>query len=409
MKIGGIGGIPVGMMTPEQNIPETGDQIQSADDLFGPGYEVSISEEGRKLLEGQTGEESPKDVGLQGTQHNEKVEMLLRQMEEVHREREIRYGYYYELEYEIDLKIKVMNAAYGEMINSSAYNNPLMKEVVKQQQLLQEEMQEQKDFQSEEALKRLKEAQQAAAMRTSRHQEEINENNRDLVTLLKTVEEAKKAEEEQKNNRVEDEDNNASGTENSASDAIHNSAAGLIKSSLNHERGVEELSDVVSDGGHYFLSKADGIAQNLLKKSRMLKVAVWDESFTVGELEEAMESFRSEVKVKLEDAYILGSFGTQVLRDMRDVKLQHIKDNPLQNLQQTKDGMMQAAADAAMGEARQSSINETSQELADEVEELIDERNGVGRTPEEKKEGEGEEDQEKGQIWLEKRKEEQNA
>ena len=75
------------------------------------------------------------------------------------------------------------------------------------------------------------------------------------------MEEAKKAEEEQKNNRVEDEDNNASGTENSASDAIHNSAAGLIKSSLNHERGVEELSDVVSDGGHYFLSKADGIAQ----------------------------------------------------------------------------------------------------------------------------------------------------
>ena len=43
------------------------------------------------------------------------------------------------------------------------------------------------------------------------------------------------------------------------------------------------------------------------------------------------------------------------------------------------------------------------------MEELIDERNGVGRTPEEKKEGEGEEDQEKGQIWLEKRKEEQNA
>lgn len=408
MKIGGIGGIPVGMMTPEQNIPETGDQIQSADDLFGPGYEVSISEEGRKLLEGQTGEEAQKDAGSQGIQLDEGTRMLLRQLEEDQQAGKTRNGYYDELE-ELEKQIKVMNAAYGSMNRSKAYNDPLMKEVVKQQQLLQEEMQEQKDFQAEEALKRLKEAQQAAAMRTSRHQEEINENNRDLVTLLKTVEEAKKAEEEQKNNRVEDEDNNASGTENSASDAIHNSAAGLIKSSLNHERGVEELSDVVSDGGHYFLSKADGIAQNLLKKSRMLKVAVWDESFTVGELEEAMESFRSEVKVKLEDAYILGSFGTQVLRDMRDVKLQHIKDNPLQNLQQTKDGMMQAAADAAMGEARQSSINETSQELADEVEELIDERNGVDRTPEEKKEGEGEEDQEKGQIWLEKRKEEQNA
>ena len=408
MKIGGIGGIPVGMMTPEQNIPETGDQIQSADDLFGPGYEVSISEEGRKLLEGQTGEEAQKDAGSQGIQLDEGTRMLLRQLEEDQQAGKTRNGYYDELE-ELEKQIKVMNAAYGSMNRSKAYNDPLMKEVVKQQQLLQEEMQEQKDFQAEEALKRLKEAQQAAAMRTSRHQEEIDENNRDLVTLLKTVEEAKKAEEEQKDDSVEGEDSSASGTENSTSGAIHNSATGLMKSSLNHERGVEELSDMVSDGGHYFLSKADGIAQNLLKKSKLLKVAVQDESFTVGELEEAMESFRSEVKVKLEDAYILGSFGTQVLRDMRDVKLQHIKDNPLQNLQQTKDGMMQAAADAAMGEARQSSINETSQELADEVEELIDERNGVGRTPEEKKEGEREEDQEKGQIWLEKRKEEQNA
>ncbi len=385
MKIGGIGGIPVGMMTPEQNIPETGDQIQSADDLFGPGYEVSISEEGRKLLEGQTGEEAQKDAGSQGIQLDEGTRMLLRQLEEDQQARKTRNGYYDELE-ELEKQIKVMNAAYGSMNRSKAYNDPLMKEVVKQQQLLQEEMQEQKDFQAEEALKRLKEAQQAAAMRTSRHQEEIDENNRDLVTLLKTVEEAKKAEEEQKDDSVEGEDSSASGTENSTSGAIHNSATGLMKSSLNHERGVEELSDMVGDGGHYFLSKADGIAQNLLKKSKLLKVAVQDESFTIGQLEEAMESFRSEVKTNCEEAYIFGSFGTQVLRDMRDVKLQRIADNPLQSMQQIKDGMMQAASDAALGEARQSGIDKTSEKLAEEVQRLIDERNGVDRTPQDEAE-----------------------
>ena len=385
MKIGGIGGIPVGMMTPEQNIPETGDQIQSADDLFGPGYEVSISEEGRKLLEGQTGEEAQKDAGSQGIQLDEGTRMLLRQLEEDQQARKTRNGYYDELE-ELEKQIKVMNAAYGSMNRSKAYNDPLMKEVVKQQQLLQEEMQEQKDFQAEEALKRLKEAQQAASMRTSRHQEEIDENNRDLVTLLKTVEEAKKAEEEQKDDSVEGEDSSASGTENSTSGAIHNSATGLMKSSLNHERGVEELSDMVGDGGHYFLSKADGIAQNLLKKSKLLKVAVQDESFTIGQLEEAMESFRSEVKTNCEEAYIFGSFGTQVLRDMRDVKLQRIADNPLQSMQQIKDGMMQAASDAALGEARQSGIDKTSEKLVEEVQRLIDERNGVDRTPQDEAE-----------------------
>ena len=384
MRVGGFGGIPAGVMMPERNVPEIEDQIRSADDLFGPGYEVSISEEGRKLLEGQTGEEIPKDIGAQGTQYNEKVEMLLRQMEEVHQERKIRSEYYDELENVIELQIKVTNAAYGRMKDSSAYQDPLMKEVVNKQQLLQEEMQEQKDFQAEEALKRLEEAQRAAAVQTSRKKEEINENNRDLVTLLRTMEEAEKAEEEQKNNGVDKEDgkdNNISDTESSVSDTIHHSAAELMKSSLNHERGVEEVSNMVSDGGHYFLSKADGIAQNLLKKCRVLKAAVQDESFTVGQLGEAMESFRSEVKIKLEEAYILGSFGTQVLRDMRDVKLQRIADNPLQSMQQIKDGMMQAASDAALGEARQSSIDKSTEKLAEEVEELIDERNGVNRNP----------------------------
>ena len=384
MRVGGFGGIPAGVMMPERNVLEIEDQIRSADDLFGPGYEVKISEEGRKLLEGQTGEEVPKDIGAQGTQYDEKVEMLLRQMEEVHQERKIRSEYYDELENVIELQIKVTNAAYGRMKDSSAYQDPLMKEVVKKQQLLQEEMQEQKDFQAEEALKRLEEAQRAAAVQTSRKKEEINENNRDLVTLLRTMEEAEKAEEEQKNNGVDKEDgkdNNTSDTESSVSDTIHHSAAELMKSSLNHERGVEEVSNMVSDGGHYFLSKADGIAQNLLKKCRVLKAAVQDESFTVGQLGEAMESFRSEVKIKLEEAYILGSFGTQVLRDMRDVKLQRIADNPLQSMQQIKDGMMQAASDAALGEARQSSIDKSTEKLAEEVEELIDERNGVNRNP----------------------------
>ena len=204
--------------------------------------------------------------------------------------------------------------------------------------------------------------------------------------MLKTVEEAKKAEEEQKDDSVEGEDSSASGTENSTSGAIHNSATGLMKSSLNHERGVEELSDMVGDGGHYFLSKADGIAQNLLKKSKLLKVAVQDESFTIGQLEEAMESFRSEVKTNCEEAYIFGSFGTQVLRDMRDVKLQRIADNPLQSMQQIKDGMMQAASDAALGEARQSGIDKTSEKLVEEVQRLIDERNGVDRTPQDEAE-----------------------
>mgnify|MGYP006865372681 CR=1 FL=1 len=373
MKVGGIGGIPAGVIAAEREALEDRNAVQLEDNMFGPAYHVAISEEGRSLLGEQTAE---KEAG--GMQLDEGTRMLLRRMEEAGQAKKTRDGYYNELE-ELERQIKVMNAAYGRMREGNMYDDPLMKELVKQQQLLQEEMQEQKDFQAEEAQKMLKEAQQMAALQTSQYKEEIDENNRDLVTLLKTMEEAKKAEEEQENGGVEEKDEGSSDKENSASDAIHDSASGLVRSSLNHEKGVEELSDMVSDGGRYFLSEADDIAQNLLKKGRMLKAVVRDEDFTVGQIEEAMKSFRSEVKVKLEDAYILGSFGTQILRDMRDARLQHIADDPLWSMQQTKDGMMQAATDAAIGEARQSSIDEASEKLADEMQRLIDERNGIDR------------------------------
>lgn len=378
MKIGGIGGIPTGMVTAERGALGNGSSLQLEDNIFGPAYRVAISEEGKNLL----GEEK---IGIQGAQTDGRTRMLLRQMEETEQARKVRDGYYNELE-ELERQIKVMNAAYGRMKGGRAYDDPLMKEVVEQQQLLQEEMQEQKDFQAEEARRMLKEAQQIAALRTSQYKEEIDENNRDLVTLLKTMEEAKKAEEEQENRGVEDEDSGTSHTENSAGDAIHNSAAGLMRSSLNHEKGVEELSDMVGDAGNYFLSRANDIVQNLLKKSRSLKIAVQNGDITIGQMEEAVQNFRREVKIESEEAYTFGSFGTQILRDMRGVKSQHIADNPLQSMQQTKDGMLQAASDAALGEARQSSIDKASGELAAEVEELIDERNGIDRIPQDEEE-----------------------
>lgn len=388
MKINRIGVNTAGMMPTVRDMQENGDQIQSADDLFGPEYEVTISEEGRKLMENQT---EPDIRG--GVRNDEELEMLFRQLEETKKARRERDGYKEELE-ELEKQIKVMNAAYGRVREDKSYDDPRMKNVVEQQQMLQEEMQEQKDFQEEEGLRRLREAQQMAAVQASQSREEIDENNRDLVTVLKTMEEAEKAGDEQEKDALED-DSGVPNTENSASDVIHNSVLGLMKSSLNHEKGVEEISNMVRDSGNWFLSKANGIAQDLLRKSTFMKGAVYDKSFTNVQVDEMMQGFRAEVKVKREEAYILGSFGTQVLRDMRDVKIQRIADNPMQDMQQVKEGMMQAAADAALGEARNSSLDETSKELAEEVEELIDERNGIDRTPEEKKEEEREKMQEK--------------
>ncbi len=389
MQIKGVRVSTAGMIPVVRGIENRG-EIQLENDMFGPECRVTISEAGRKLSEQQAVQ---KEKNVRDAQSDKETKILLRQLEEAELSKRTREGYYDELE-ELEKQIKVMNAAYGRMRDDLTYNDPLMKEVVEQQRLLQEAMQEQKDFQAEESQRKLEEAQKIAAMQASQYKEEIDENNRDLVTVLKTMEEAEKAGDEQEKDALED-DSGVPNTENSASDVIHNSVLGLMKSSLNHEKGVEEISNMVRDSGNWFLSQANGIAQDLLRKSTFMKGAVYDKSFTNVQVDEMMQGFRAEVKVKREEAYILGSFGTQVLRDMRDVKIQRIADNPMQDMQQVKEGMMQAAADAALGEARNSSLDETSKELAEEVEELIDERNGIDRTPEEKKEEEREKMQEK--------------
>lgn len=385
MKIGGIDVTAAGMIQAARDMQENENPVQPAEELFGPEYEVTISEEGRKLLGGQTAQG---EMSTWTAQDGGELAWLPGGSREAMSAEKKRWGYRDELE-ELEKQIKVMNAAYGRMRKGGEYDDPMMKELVEQQRLLQEKIQEQKDFQSEEGLKKLKAAQQIAAMRTSQYKGEIDENNRDLVTLLRTVEEAEETEEERKTGDAKEESGDTSGKGKKAEDTIRDSAAGFMKSSLNHEKSVEELSNMIENSGRKFLMEADAIAQDLLGKGRFIKAAIGDKSFANEQIDEMMERYQDEVKKGCAEAVRLGSFGTQVLRDMRDARLQRMAGNPLQAMQATKDGMMQAAADAALGEARMSSIDKASGELAEELQELIDRRNHIDRiSKEEEKEEE---------------------
>ena len=398
MQIRGIGVNTAGMMTAERGIQESQNLIQLEDNMFGPEYEVTISEEGRNLSEQQA---SQAEMIAQNGQLDEDAKALLLRLEETQLTKKTRGGYQTELD-DIEKQIKVLNAAYGrikEEMYTDKYisKNPHLKSTIEQQketveQLreLKEQMQELNDLQAEEAERRLKAAQQMAALQAAQSMEKIDENNRDLVALLKTVEEAQKVEDEQETGGPKDGGEDASDTGNGTSDAIHNSMAGFVASSLNREKGVEELSNGVAGSGRGFLDQANDIAQDLLKKSVSIKEAIDDKSFTNEQIEEMMQSFRSEVEAGSEEAYLLGSFGTQAVRDMLYNKIERIADNPLQSVQQIKDSMMQAAVNAALSEARQSSLDKTSGELADEVKELIDKRNGVDRIVQDNEENEGE-------------------
>lgn len=145
--------------------------------------------------------------------------------------------------------------------------------------------------------------------------------------------------------------------------------------------------DNLEASGSWYVDTADSITRSVLQKCADIKAALDDpEAFTDEQITEMMEDFQSGIGKSLEDVRDFRSFGLEILRDTKDSRLQHMANSPLRDLQRTKDGMAQSAAAAALGEARQGRLDEASQALAEEVKDLIDQRNDVDRTPTEDEE-----------------------
>lgn len=397
-------GIPaVGLSGTNQVQAENGSQ-------FGPECRVTISREGRNLSRQQAAQAETDTRGAQSIRGERR---LLRQEEQMRLSREIRDDYREKLN-EIEKEIEGYNTSFARFDKSRANsaNLAMINETVEEREKLKTALENQKQFQAEESQRLAKEARQAA-MQSAGYQDEIDENNRELATLLKTMEEAEKAEEEREGGEgLEDAgDADAAAAGNSVGDVIKNSATHFMTSSMNREWRVEEMMDGLEASGNWYVDTANSITRSVLQRSAGIKAAMDDpDAFTDEQITEMMEDFQSELGKSLDDVRDYRSFGLEVLRDTRDARLQHMANNPLRDLQRTKDGMAQSAAAAALGEARQGSLNEASQELAEEVKDLIDRRNDVDRTPAEEEEEEQikeEQLQEEEQIKKEQAKEEQ--
>ncbi len=344
--------------------------------VFGPEYKVTISREGKSLSRRQAGAEAPSV---------KEERMLLRQLDEAELAKEIREGYREKLN-EIDKQITDYNTSHAKInMKKVLHDAALMDETVEEQQKLRTAMDNQKVFQAEESQRRVREAQQMAEQ-SAQYREEIDENNRNLLTLLKTMEEAEKAGDEQENGGAKGGGSRTSETGNSAGNAIKASAAQFISSSINHERVVEEMLTGVEGSGRWFLDTADSITQNILQKTSDIRAALDDEAFSDSQMAEMMRSLQEGLALDYDNVRDFRGFGLQVMRDTREAKIQHVAADPLKGMQQTKRSMMLSAADAALGEARMGSLDETSQELADEVKKMIDERNDVDRSPQDREE-----------------------
>lgn len=379
-------------------------QVQNGD-VFGPECQVNISREGKKLSRQHTADKSTQsaaDVKMEKT--------LLRLQQETEQDKDIKDGYRRQLD-EIDREINALNSSYNKKKDKD--------ETIEKQQKVLRAMRNLKEFQNEQSQRLEKEARQAA-MQSAGYQDEIDENNRDLLTLLRTMEEAEKAEEKRENDGTaeygDDRGSSSSGTINSVSDVIKNSANHYMMSSAEREWGVQEAIADLVDEGHQRLKLADTITRDVLNATKNIRTAMEDELYTDEQIDDMMmllmdgttkpgfaEEYRRRgwkigMQLVYDDVGKYRGWGLQNIQDAQEAKIQHLGDKSAKNAQETKKSMMQSALDAVLGEARQGSLDEASRELADEVKELIDERNNIDRIPPDKEE-------DKEEDWVEHREE----
>ncbi len=357
-----------------------GNQVQPGDSIFGAECKVTISRKGRELGR-QQAEEKEKDAGCAKAER-----MLLRQQEESRLNEDMKRSY--------REKLKELEDT-ADYLNHS-YNKKKDMDTVEKEQAVREAMRSQKQFQMEENMRRAREAQQMA-MQSGEYQKEIDENNRDLLTLLKTMEAAEEAGDGQENSKAE-----AGGAETGngkevtlagrnqslgfAGDTIQKSAVQFTVASMIHAGGVDEAIAGLNDEGHQLLDRADSVTRGVFRESEGIRTALEDDGFTDEEIAGMMKDFQEKMPFIYKSMEDDRGRGLQNLQDAQECRIQHLGDDPLGGMAETKKSMMASAIEAAYGEVVQDGINEVSRKLKDEVEKLLDERNDIGGIQQEEEE-----------------------
>ncbi|MCM1044127.1 MAG: hypothetical protein NC417_01325 [Candidatus Gastranaerophilales bacterium] len=372
-------------MTVQQNNQRGRQQGQTGNNMFSPRYKVTISKEGRELSR----QYSSRTVENTPSLREEKK--LLRQQDQDELQKDIRQGYREELK-SIEDEISALNRS---VLDQDTLN--------KRTQDVIDVMDSQRDIQAEENERRLKEAQELA-MQAAGYQEEVDENNRDLVMLLKTMEEAEKAEEERESGEISVEHKGGvlPDTDISESSLIKDSAVQLATSSLEREsRVMDGYADRMKEG-QQLIKTADQITQNVIAEGKNINASLEEDNYADAEIVESMNVYRNSMEINYKDVEDAREEGQLIMHDATIEKKVHLKNNPLGGLSATERSMMWIAADTAVNEAADNRLSEGSRDLAKEAQKLIDERNSLDRIQQnreevkEEQEEEAKEEQEKG-------------
>jgi hypothetical protein len=257
-------------------------------------------------------------------------------------------------------------------------------------------MQEQKEFQEEESQRLTKEAQKMA-LQYSKCDEKVDENKRDLVALLKIIEESHKDDDEENRTGKSDsssDDESLQGETKSVGDSIQNVANEYAAQSMRGELGVTDKLTNLADNGKELINKASSMIKSTYDEIENISKALDDDSFTEEEKANMITKFQEEFTPSYKDMKDYRAWGLQNLQDARDLKIQHISDNSLNNMEKTQEDLMQFANASTLGQARYETLDKTSQDLDDEIDKLIDKQKDIDTTKEDEEDKEIEEKKE---------------
>lgn len=429
-------------LAPKWGIQGNRPQMQEEQSLFGAECKVTISREGKDLSRQQTARRAQGSVQDAETlkaqrqlrreeaagqkadiaeDHRDEMreieDQLKKQIEKFHQEEEkkkpdIRDKYRQELDEIVkqldDDEGVDLSEAYIKIPRNYMDDEDIAETVGKQLDVLRT-MRNQKDSQKARNERLAKEAQEMA-MKAAGYQEEVDENNRDLLVLLKTMKEAEKAEDEREGGASE---GNGAGSVSAAADPTGGMAGGsdaqFLMSCVEQVWGAQEAIAGLGDEGRQNMMRADGLIRSILDEVDNIRASMDDDMYSDEQITEMMERLKDAApkpglldalkkhdwefwKDNKNDIVKYKFWGLQNIEDAHEAKLEYIQMDPLNGMQQAKQGRRQAAIDADIGEVMQSGLDKASQELADEVEELIDERNDVDRIRQEREEVEEEQE-----------------
>lgn len=354
----------VNMRMPVGNLNKNA-QAKSAGtgNIFGPQCKVTISREGRMLSEQNKAKSS------QNIQTTQSERILLRQQEQVQANKE-----------EYSKVMDELNSAINEARHYCGAASD--QDSIEKAQDIRRTMDEMKERQSEENSRRLKEA-AGAISQASKQQEEIDEKNRELYIMLKSFEE--KDEEDQEGHSDRDATQKDS-QESTVGEAFSQSAARIGVSAARREMQVNGMIDELYNEGHALIAQADAMMNVIQEDLDNAQEILKDNSLSEEERQRLAADYTDRAMARSQansgEIYRMKAKGIQELKDVRELKLEHISTSPLDDMDRVQSMFMNVATDAVFHEATQGALDEDSKELADQVQEEIDKRNEIDSKPE---------------------------